>query len=1072
MKWGIAASAVAIVGATLSNPVTVIAADTVAFGPVPNWVEPQKAPETLPNPAGSAVRILLSDQQLNLAPSLSEQYVDSVILIQTPQGLSQAGNVVLAWRPDTDVVTVHKLTVSRGGKVIDLLASGQKFTVIRREDQLEYAILSGVLTAFLQPEGLQVGDRLELAYTLRRQDSLLGGVPEAALVIAPGAAVVRAHLSARWPAGYQMTWKASPWLTGVQQRRSGNFIEVSATYENVDPLVQPAFAPSRFAALRMMQLSGRTSWNDISRVMYPLFEHASHISRSSLLQKEIARIRMQTPDPRGRALAALRLVQDQVRYVFVGLNDARLVPADVDTTWSRRYGDCKAKTALLLGLLGELGIPAQAVAVSTLGGDALPTRLPMVSLFNHVLVRAMIDGTTYWLDGTRLGDRQLDTAPHVNFVWGLPLTRSGDSLIAANAQPLALPMSDSTIDVDATAGPTARASFHAETLLRSDAAILAQSTLARLTDAQRDQAVRKYWSQQAYWSNNWNELTIHAVKADFDDANGTLRLSMDGDGIMNWQGDEHLIGAVDIGAVVDLKRPDGPNRDAPYLTAFPSYTHAIEHIKLPNKGVGFAVIGDDVDQTIAGVHYIRKASIAGGVLTAEASARSLVAEFPASEASAAQVALHALWDHSVYAKLPSASDALDRGNQLMDHGQYAAAIAAFNDALSIDPQNVSALADRGLAYIWNNDIEDGKKDILAAAAIDPHDRTVLHGQGLLALRTRDLASAVRAFTGALGVDPRDGFAFQMRAESYLYLRQSAKADSDLSAAARLLPNDTYLYWLRALAAWQERKLPEGLRQAELVVKAKPHDAYAYLLAGDIYALFKRPAPALHAFDRAIAISPSEAEYLARETERPMSDLAGKRADMAAAVKLDPRSARDQASLAQLDSDMGHYMDAIAEFSGAIEISGENAALLTRRGVAYAKSAQTTLAQKDLARARALAETPSALNDVCWTLATADVDLTGALAACRAAVSQTKGPQSVDYLDSLGFVLLRLDRCKEAIAAYDHALTIKPLLPTSLYGRGICERRTGDLQAAHDDMRSGALFSNTVAGDFARYGIKP
>ncbi len=1067
-----AASAIAIIGAISSNPLRAIAADAVAFGPVPSWVEPQKAPEISPNPSGSAVRVLLSDQQINLAPSLNEQYVDSVILIQTPQGLSQAGNVVLAWRPDTDVVTVHKLTVARGGKETDLLATGQKFTVIRREDQLEYATLSGVLTAFLQPEGLQVGDRVELAYTLRRHDSLLGGVPEATFVVAPETAAVRSHLSARWPASYPMTWRASTWLTGVEQRRSGDVIELSATAENAEPLVQPAFAPSRFAALRMMQLSGRASWNEISRVMYPLFEHASHISSSSPLQKEIARIRAQAPDPRSRALAALRLVQDQVRYVYVGLNDARLVPADVDTTWSRRYGDCKAKTALLLGLLGELGIPAQAVAVNTVAGDALPTRLPMVALFNHVLVRATISGTTYWLDGARLGDRQLDTAPHVNFVWGLPLTSSGDSLIAANAEPLALPMSDSTVDVDATAGPTARASFHAETLLRSDAAIAAQAALGRLTDAQRDQAMRTMWSQQTYWSNNWNELTVRAVKADFDDAEGTLRLSMDGDGIMNWQGDEHLIGAASIGAIVDLKRPDGPNHDAPYRTAFPSYTHVVEHIKLQNKGAGFAVIGDDVDRTIAGVHYISRAAITDGVLTAESSTRSIAAEFPASEAAAAQMALHALWDRPFYAKLPSAAGALDRGNQLMDRGQYTAAIAAFDDALAIDPHNVSALADRGLAHIWNNDIEDGKKDVIAAAAIDPHDRTVFHGQGLLALRTRDLASAVQAFTGALGVDSSDEFALRMRAETYLNLRQSANAEPDLAAAARLSPNDTYLYYLRALASWEERKPTEGLRQAELVVKTRPDDASAYLVAGNIYALFKQSASALQSFDRAIALSPSESAYLAREAARPMSDLAGKRADMEAALKFDPQSARNQAALAQLDSDMGHYMAAVTEFSSAIQISGENAALLARRGVVYAKTDQTTLAQMDLARARALAQTPSALNDVCWTMATADVDLASALAACRAAVSQAKAPQSVDYLDSLGFVLLRLDRCKEAIAAYNQALAIKPLLPTSLYGRGICERRTGDARAAHDDMRDGATFSDTVVAEFARYGVKP
>lgn len=421
--------------------------------------------------------------------------------------------------------------------------------------------------------------------------------------------------------------------------------------------------------------------------------------------------------------------------------------------------------------------------------------------------------------------------------------------------------------------------------------------------------------------------------------------------------------------------------------------------------------------------------------------------------------------------LPSASVSVDRGNQLMDRGQYPAAIAAFDDALAVDPRNVTAFADRALAYIWSNDLQRGRKDVLAAAALDPNDRTVLHGEGLLALRTRQFPSAVQAFTHALAVDPNDGFAFQMRAESYLYLGQSTQADSDLTAAVRLLPQDTFLYWLRAYAAWEEHKTPEGLQQAESLIKTRPDDAGAHYLAGNIYALFAQRALAVRAYDRSIELSPSEAAYLARAANRPTADLASRRADTAAAVKLAPRSAADLQRLAELDSDMGHYPDAISEFSSALQLKERSPPLLTRRAVAYAKAGQTILADEDIEQARALAQSPAVLNDLCWTLATEDVELTRAMAACRAAVAASKAPQNVHFLDSLGFVLLRLGRCKEAIDVYNQALAIKPLLPTALYGRGICERRTGDLQSARDDMKDGRVFSsNSVAADFARYGI--
>lgn len=78
-----------------------------------------------------------------------------------------------------------------------------------------------------------------------------------------------------------------------------------------------------------------------------------------------------------RAAAALKLVQQDVRYIYIGLNGGNLSPATAEETWQRRYGDCKAKTVLLLALLRELGIEAEAVLVNNSGADdGLDERLP------------------------------------------------------------------------------------------------------------------------------------------------------------------------------------------------------------------------------------------------------------------------------------------------------------------------------------------------------------------------------------------------------------------------------------------------------------------------------------------------------------------------------------------------------------------------------------------------------------------------------------------------------------------------------------------------------------------------
>ncbi len=662
MSRNILASAGGALGLLVLAPVMAAAADTPAYGPAPAWVQPQTLSAESPEKSGAAVQVVLYDMQVNLAPATSEIYTDKALLIQTPQGLAGVGNIAVSWQPETDLLTIHKLRILRAGMEIDVLATGQTFSVMRREDRLEYAALSGTLTAAIQPEGLQVGDRVEFAFTLRRTDSLLGGVPEQIIGVAPGAVIGRVHLRARWPADYKMAWQAS-FLDDVKESRAASFTEIATTRNNDEPLIQPAGAPSRFAALRLVQMSGHKSWDEISRLLFPLFDSASRLPPDSALRAELGRIRAATTDQKGRAEAVLRLVQDQIRYVYLGMNDARIVPAAVETTWSRRYGDCKAKTALLLALLRDLGIDAEAVMVSSSAGDALPTRLPMIGLFDHVLVRATIAGKTYWLDGTRSGDRLLDDLPVPGYRWGLPLrAASSAGLLQIEPVPPARPMSETTIVVDASADARKTVRFNAETLLRAEAAFATQQVISALSDKQRDTALRAFWTRQSYWSDNWDEVTIRSVKADFDDARGQLRLAMEGEGVMNWQGDQHLVGALSIGDVVDLKREAGPNSDAPFLVAFPAYESFHQRIKLPRAGAGFSVVGADVERTIAGTEYRRSARITNGEFVAEASTRSVKIEFPASEAPAAQKALRTLWDDSLYVALPEEEEEPDEAS--------------------------------------------------------------------------------------------------------------------------------------------------------------------------------------------------------------------------------------------------------------------------------------------------------------------------------------------------------------------------------------------------------------------------
>jgi hypothetical protein len=149
------------------------ASDKPAFVPPASWVKVAPDPQLKAFESGPAVQILLVDNQAYLAHDGDHLYHRHVAKILTPDGLSAFGTARWTWDPATEDAQIHALKIIRDGKTIDVLGDGHTVTVLRRETDLERAILDGRLTATLQMEGLQIGDVVDLSWTLIRHDPAL-----------------------------------------------------------------------------------------------------------------------------------------------------------------------------------------------------------------------------------------------------------------------------------------------------------------------------------------------------------------------------------------------------------------------------------------------------------------------------------------------------------------------------------------------------------------------------------------------------------------------------------------------------------------------------------------------------------------------------------------------------------------------------------------------------------------------------------------------------------------------------------------------------------------------------------
>jgi tetratricopeptide (TPR) repeat protein len=159
-------------------------------------------------------------------------------------------------------------------------------------------------------------------------------------------------------------------------------------------------APADYSAFRVLQFSEFSDWGEVVSWANDLFQANGMIADE--IRKVAAKLR-ELPGSQERVAAALEFVQSEIRYFSVSLGESSHRPTPPNIVLERRYGDCKDKSLLLITLLKERGIESEPVLLDIGRRKGLDKFLPSPQLFDHVIVRAAVDGKVFYLDPTRLG---------------------------------------------------------------------------------------------------------------------------------------------------------------------------------------------------------------------------------------------------------------------------------------------------------------------------------------------------------------------------------------------------------------------------------------------------------------------------------------------------------------------------------------------------------------------------------------------------------------------------------------------------------------------------------------------
>ena len=694
------------------------AGEEVLYGPAPDWAD---VLSTDAIDISAKTPIARMDVQQRIEDGTVTIYIDRAIKLDSAEALTQGGTSTATWMPEKGDLTIHAVRILRGNETVDVLSSRERYTVLRRETQLERRTLDGMLTATMPIPGLRIGDVLNIVYSQTvRDETLAGGAQLNSLLFAKPLEAGFARNVLSWPEGEAIIWNAGPDVSGADEATRGSYRYVSIDLPLAEREDMPEDAPSRFTRPQILQATTFRDWQQVSSVFAPLYDIRGAIAPGSPLADEIASIAAATSDPLERAAMATRLVQERISYLMNGMSGGNYTPQAPATTWDLRFGDCKAKTLLLLALLDGLGIDAEPVLVNTMFNDAVPGMVPMPGALDHVIVRADIGGTPYWLDGTSAGTRLANIANTPPYRHALPIRAGGADLQAVEPRLPALPELAMQVTLDQRGGVEIPSIVAVTTRLSGAAASNLAASIGQMSENQRDELIDSLAASAPVGA-----LTATDGNVAFVEEDGIVEFTVTGLITSPWtregarmRHDLDMLPASDYELEVDRARPAW--KDTPVELGFPSLVKSEVTILLPENGKGFDLRGrPDAEVAFGGEHIVRHVQLADGRLIARERLESLGGELPASELAHARAQVARASSALPFLLAPADAPRAWEYSRPDLKKRLAAHEAAYAKAIAREPDDARSFINRARFRQLTGNLPDAITDLDKAITLDP-----------------------------------------------------------------------------------------------------------------------------------------------------------------------------------------------------------------------------------------------------------------------------------------------------------------------------------------------------------------
>jgi tetratricopeptide (TPR) repeat protein len=210
-------------------------------------------------------------------------------------------------------------------------------------------------------------------------------------------------------------------------------------------------------------------------------------------------------------------------------------------------------------------------------------------------------------------------------------------------------------------------------------------------------------------------------------------------------------------------------------------------------------------------------------------------------------------DTAVRSRAQRARDYVAAGRSLERDRSPAAAIAAYRNAVMLDPKVPDAYARLGALFLEAGELEEARQCFVAELTNHPGNTEAGRSLGLVLARTGDHEHAIQQLRLLTRRDPGDAASWEALGFAYVAARRPKDAEAALRRALRLTPNSASAWRDLGAVLGAQGRTAEAREAYRRAAQRAPRDPSIPFNLGNLERRVGRLEPALEAYRRAESV---------------------------------------------------------------------------------------------------------------------------------------------------------------------------------------------------------------------------